>query len=492
MGRYYADYAWSKIEMTNPARTAKDRGKNAPVQHLIAKWKRRAQQGDAPIFQQLARAIVSDIRSGEVVSGSKLPTHRNLAHQLGITVATASRAYSEIRRIGLIEAGAGRGTYVRGEKATRRDPKNGSADLRFHDVPTIAYANEMARTLVESAPELAEHRTLGRTDYTVSDVWAKAGAAWLDRFCGCRPDAADVVVTGGIQQALVSAFLTFTTPGTTIITEKLTYGGVKAAAAALDLDLVGVEMDDLGIVPEVLDSLCVKHRPAALVCVPTLHNPTAATMTEQRRSAVVHIARKHSLAIIEDDAYAAFDDEGLPPLYSLYPEKTILLTSLSKPISPNLRVGFATARPPILERLSAIVRATGATPQPLAAEIAARWIMDGTANSIFRANAAELADRNRHFLSAMKLGRLRSHRQGPHVWLELPTAWRVEDFMALTHQRKISVLPAGAFALECDEVLNAVRISLSAAAGRDQVIAAAAEMSDILKNPRSARFDAAF
>lgn len=479
--------------MAHSARAAEGKGKNAPIQHLIAKWKKQAQQGDEPIFQQLARAIVTDIRSGEVASGSKLPTHRNLAHQLGVTVGTASRAYSEIRRIGLIEAGVGRGTYVRSKRVARhRNTQEDSIDLRFHDVPTVAYADEMARTLVESAPELSEHRTMGQTDYTGSETWANAGAAWLGKFCTCRTDPTNIVVTGGIQQALISALLTFTTPRNTVVTEKLTYGGVKAAAAALDLKLVGVAIDEFGIVPEALDAMCAKHKPTALVCVPTLHNPTAATMTLQRRLAIVAVARKRALAIIEDDAYAAFDDEGLPSLHSLYPDKTILLTSLSKPISPNLRVGFATARAPILERLSAIVRATGATPQPLAAEIATRWIMDGTASTIFRANAGELTERNRLFRSAMKLGRLRSHRRGPHVWLELPPTWRVEDFMAVAHERKISVLPAGAFALESAEVFNAVRISLSAATGRNQVSTVALEIGNILKSARSASLDAAF
>lgn len=474
----------------NRAEFAKRNG--VPIQHLIAKWKKQTRQSDAPIFQELARAIVSDIRSGAVSSGSKLPTHRNLALQLGITVGTASRAYSEIRRVGLIEAGVGRGTYVRNPKTTGGGGAADRIDLRVHGVPTTAYTNELARTLIESGPELSEHRTMGRTDYIISEVWADAGAKWLQRSCNCDVRSDEIVVIGGIQQGLLSALLTFTGPNATVITEKLTFGGVKAAAAALDLNLIGAEMDDFGLVPESLDKLCRTHRPAALVCVPTIQNPTTATMSVDRRGSIVEIARKHSLAIIEDDAYAAFDDSSLPSLYSLYPEKTILLTSFSKPISPHLRVGFATARTPILEKMSAIVRATGATPQPLAAEIAARWIMDGTAEAIFRANSRELLARNKIFRQQMKNGRLRSHKSGPHVWLELPSGWRVEDLMAVAQEKKISFLPAGAFALGGTEAFHAVRISLSAAANQDQVAVVGAQISDMLKNSLGARIDAAF
>jgi DNA-binding transcriptional MocR family regulator len=225
--------------MANIGQAELEKRKGAPIQHLIAKWKKQSRQGDAPIFQLLTRAIVSDIRSGEVASGSKLPTHRNLAVQLGITVGTASRAYSEIRRVGLIEAGVGRGTYVRGQKAANNESTAANRiDLRFHGVRTAAYANEMARTLIESGPELSEHRTMGRTDYTISEAWSQAGAKWLNQSCNCDVKPSEIVVIGGIQQGLVSALLTFTRPNAMVVTEKRTYGGVKAAAAALDHRLI--------------------------------------------------------------------------------------------------------------------------------------------------------------------------------------------------------------------------------------------------------------
>lgn len=91
--------------------------------------------------------------------------------------------------------------------------------------------------------------------------------------------------------------------------------------------------------------------------------------------------------------------------------------------------------------------------------------------------------RNEIFARRMTAGRLRAHRRGPHVWLELPAAWRVEDFLAAAQQQGIAVLPAGAFALGGTEAFHAVRISLSAASHRDQLGRIADDLSSILRSP---------
>src|SRR4051794_382996 len=114
------------------------------IQHPLARWARAVKQGDGPIFAMLAETIVSDIQGGALPPGFRLPTHRDLASTLGVTVGTASRAYSEVRRTGLIEAGVGRGTFVR-TRATASHAADNAIDLRTHCAPTSAYVEELER-----------------------------------------------------------------------------------------------------------------------------------------------------------------------------------------------------------------------------------------------------------------------------------------------------------------------------------------------------------
>jgi len=118
-----------------------------------------------------------------------------------------------------------------------------------------------------------------------------------------------------------------------VLTEGLTYPGIKAAAGKLGLRLVGVAMDEQGILPDALGSACRQHKPKAIYLVPTMHNPTTATQSPSRRKAVAEIIRKAGAILIEDDAYGSLDP-SISPIANLIPERTYLAVCLSKCIAP--------------------------------------------------------------------------------------------------------------------------------------------------------------
>ena len=94
------------------------------------------------------------------------------------------------------------------------------------------------------------------------------------------------MICPGTQNALYNLLITLTSPGDVLLTEALTYPGMKAAAACAGVRLVGVEMDEAGIVPDALRAACRQHAPKAAYLVPTIHNPTTATMPQSRREEV--------------------------------------------------------------------------------------------------------------------------------------------------------------------------------------------------------------
>jgi DNA-binding transcriptional MocR family regulator len=454
-----------------------------PHQQRFARWTKAVKQGGGPIFELLAQTIVSDIKAGALPPGFRLPTHRDLADKLGITVGTASRAYSEIRRTGLIEAGVGRGTFVRTRAASSRAASD-VIDLRAHCAPTGAYVEELARTLGPSGSDLLSSEAIDRPAPGTMREWSEAGARWFALSSAASPSVDSIVSVGSIQQGLICSLLSVAQAGDTVLTEKLTYGGLNAAAAAIGIRLVGVSIDRNGLIPEALDEACKKHRPKALVCVPTVHNPTTCSMPARRRALVAEMARQHGITVIEDDAYAPFG-ERITTIQTLSPDNTILLGTLSKAISPSLRAAFIAAPAHLRERIATLVRATGASPHPLAAEVASRWIADGTAERIFRRNLAELKERNTLLREKIRHGKLYSRDGAPHAWLELPPRWRIEDFMAWAHQRQIAFLPASVFAVDKSDALHALRISLSAARDRDEISQVAERISSALEGSAS-------
>src|SRR6185437_2096122 len=116
-----------------------------------------------------------------------------------------------------------------------------------------------------------------------------------------------LIIYPGNQAAIFNVLLSLTSPGDVVLTEALTYPGIKAAAAKLGVRLVGVTMDEQGILPDALGSACRQHRPKAVYLVPTMQNPTTVTLSPSRRKAVAEIIRKAGTLLIEDDAYGVLD-----------------------------------------------------------------------------------------------------------------------------------------------------------------------------------------
>jgi DNA-binding transcriptional MocR family regulator len=275
-----------------------------------------------------------------------------------------------------------------------------------------------------------------------------------------------VLVCSGSQHAVATVLATVLQPGDLVLTEALTYPGMKAVANLLHLRLRGLAMDEQGLLPDAFEAACRSAAPRALYCVPTIQNPTASVMPSERRAEIAAIARQHAVALIEDDIHALLTEERPRPLSAFAPEISYSITSTSKVLAPGLRIGFLLAPPGMLERLAAGIRATTWAAAPLMAEIASAWIRDGTADLI-------LADRRREASARQALARslladadYRAHPRGYFVWLRLPDPWRSESFTAQVRARGALVTPSEAFVVGRLTTPHAVRVCLGAVASR--------------------------
>lgn len=429
-----------------------------------------------PRYLAIADALAADIAGGQLAPGTRLPTHRDLAYRLGITVGTVSRAYAEAKRKGLTTGEVGRGTYIKGG-----DENNGShPDLLVHEAPkdmfdfslNLPAKGPAVQALAHTLGELSRNNALAPLlDYQPDAGMRRhraAGAKWLG-LAGIKTTADNVIVTNGAQNGMMVSFAAATRPGDTVLTASVTYPGIKEVAAPLDLRLAGVEMDEFGICPDAFEEACTAHRPQVLYCVPTLQNPTSRIMPEERRLEIAAIARAHGVTIIEDDVYGLLPEDRPPPIAALAPDITIYITSLSKSIAPGLRVGFMYAPDHMIDAIGAVIRGDCRMATPLMAEIATRWIESGTAQSMSDWQCEEVVRRQAVATEVLQGTDFETDPNSYHIWLTLPEPWRAEEFATQLHAKKVAVLPAEAFVIGRGHPPHAVRICIGSAHNLDHL-----------------------
>jgi DNA-binding transcriptional MocR family regulator len=407
-----------------------------------------------PRYLAIADALADDAVAGRLPAGTRLPTHRELADRLGVTVGTVTRGYAEATRRGLVSGEVGRGTFVRAAagpglaSVAPLPPEPGLVDLSANlppEAPGDRTGAALARTLKALAQRKDLERLLGYPAEGGAPEHRAAGAVWARR-AGLDVTADRVLVSSGSQHGMTAVFAALLSPGDLVLTDALTYPGMKALASLLSLRLQGLPMDEQGLLPDALAAACRTGSPRALYCMPTLQNPTAAVMGDGRRKEIASIAREHGLLVVEDDVHGHLPEKSPRPLAAQLPELAVYLTGTSKSLAPGLRVGFIAAPRALAPRLSAAIRGTTWMAAPLMAEIAARWIGDGTADAVLARKRKETAARNALAARVLDGARYAAHPASFHLWLHLPEPWRADAFAAAARRQGVAITPAAAFA----------------------------------------------
>ncbi|PRD43088.1 PLP-dependent aminotransferase family protein [Phyllobacterium phragmitis] len=448
-------------------------------------WKPWTVEDSRLKYLGLVEALEADLRQGLVKPGDRLPPQRAIAEALGIDVTTVTRAFNEARRRGLVEANAGRGSFVRAAPEIAAASADRPVDLSMNIPPQPAGAALQRRIPEAIAGILSAPQGMLRLHYQQSEGSAPdraAGAAWLaERLGSLAPDR--VIVAGGAQSALFAICSALLKPGEALAAGRLTYPGFKAVAAQLNLPLVGLAIDENGIVPEDFERVCHERSPRALYVIPAIDNPTTATLPEGRRREIAEIARRHSVAIIEDDPYSCLREQVVPTFAEIAGDITWHIATLSKCLTPALRIAYTVAPDAGgAMRLAGILRATSLMAPPLMAALAARWIADGTAREVTDAVRHESAERQKLAATALGTATFFADPNGHHLWLKLPDHWRAEEFAAEADRSGIAIVPSGAFSISGDPE-RAVRVSLGVAPDRAALERGLTLLARLLERP---------
>lgn len=428
-------------------------------------WLSPLEEGPRPIYLKIADALAAARSSGRLQPGDRLPPQRELARFLGVDLTTVTRAFTEARRRNLIDATAGRGTFV-----TPGEPEEPILDLGMNIPPAplgfslpALIRGGIEGLLKRSSAEalLSYHPGPG------SPAERAAGSSWLAAR-GDRLPVERMAVGSGAQALLTAVLLTQTREGDTILTDALTYPGLIALAEATGRKLAGVGGDDDGMRPDDLEEEARRHGARVLYLNPTLHNPTALTMPEARRRDLARMAGKLDLTIIEDDPYSRLLIAPPPAFLALAPERTIHVATMAKCISPFLRSAFLAAPDAdTVERIAAAIRGTTMMAPPLMTGLACEWVRSGLAGEIAAAVRAE-AQARQNIARNILPNDFATAQTSLHLWYPLKGPLRSLELADLARRRGLALSPAEEFSVE-PGTANGVRLALGAASSRERL-----------------------
>ncbi len=455
----------------------------------MSPWQPRLVETARMKYLGIVEALEADVWAGRLRPGDRLPAQRAIAEALKVDLTTVTRAFNEARRRGLVDAQTGRGTFVREGLMEAKLPGRTAApallDLSMNIPPQPSAARLQKRIPTDIGALLSDPRGMLHLHYqesTGGDADRIAGAAWLSR----RMDAVApnrVLVAAGAQGALFAICECLCKSGDAIAAGALTYPGLKAVASQKGLTLLSVAMDEGGIIPSAFADVCRMGRPKALYVIPSIDNPTTATLSEERRIELVRIARAHDVSIIEDDPYAPLRTQTLPAFASLAGDITWHIATLSKCVSPALRIAYVIAPGNNeAQRLAGVLRATTLMAPPLMAALASRWIADGTLDEISGAIRAENAVRQEMAAAILEDATFAADPNGHHLWLDMPSHWRADDFTVHADRSGVAIVPASAFAI-ASRPPEAVRVSLGVAPDRGALEDALTLLAELLSQP---------
>ena len=446
-------------------------------------WLPRLAVHGGPRFLQIADALEAAVADGSLRPGDRLPPQRLLAARLHVDLTTVTRAYDEARRRKLLEGRGARGTYVAAPKAelspvldlsmNTPPPPDG---VDFDDMLKQGLSQVLMRA--DNASLMTYHLGGG------SDADREAGAGWLAPMFG-HLDAGQVLVCPGAQAAIAALILALTEPGDVILAEPMSYPGLRAAATQFGRRVVAVAADRHGMAPDMLEQACRAHKPRLVYLNPTCQNPTAVTIPERRRRELAAVAIRCNVRIVEDDPYWLLADAAPPPIATFAPGHVYYISTLSKCLTPGLRVAFVLVRDAQeRERFLVALRSFALMVAPLTAALATQWILDGSAEQLMEGVRKEARLRQRMARDILA-GRCSGGGDGLHVWLPLPAYWHSAQLARAAGSEGIAVTPAEAFASDGASV-NAIRISLGNIKERGRLQAGLQRLSDLLaRRPES-------
>lgn len=341
--------------------------------------------------------------------------------------------------------------------------------------PAGTFAAQMTRIAQESAAEALQYGPTEGFAETVDCIVEVMGAE------GMLPDPDDVIVTTGGQQAIDLICKTLLDPGDVVVCEAPTYPGAVPVFCSYQAETIQVECDEDGMRVEELEEVLARldregRRPKLVYSVPSFQNPAGVTLSLERRRRLVELARQRELLLVEDNPYGLlrFGGEPLPPLYQLDGgDFVIYVGTFSKILSPGIRLGWAVAPPPVMEKIVLGKQASDLCTSTLTQHFVREYFAEGR----WREYVDSLAELYRGRRDTM-VEALRRHfppqatwtepEGGMFIWATLPDFIDTGDLLAKALREDVAFVPGQSAYIDEGRGRSSMRLNFSGS-GEDEI-----------------------
>ncbi|MBV2366711.1 PLP-dependent aminotransferase family protein [Streptomonospora nanhaiensis] len=274
---------------------------------------------------------------------------------------------------------------------------------------------------------------------------------------GLPTDPAQVIVTTGSQQGLSLVAAALLDPGDTVLVEEPGYLAALQCFRLAGARVATVATDDDGTDPDALAEAVQRHRPKLLYLVPTFQNPTGRTLPHERRAAIAAVAARHGLWIVEDDPYSELRYAGAPlPSLAAYDgaaDRTVVLGSMSKVMSPGMRLGWVRAPEPLRPSLAVAKQAADLHTSTIDQAAAAVYLAEADFPAHIDRLCAAYRPRRDAMLAglpdALPPGSTWTRPQGGmFVWVRLPEGADAQSHLRAALDNGVAFVPGAPFYAE--------------------------------------------
>lgn len=428
-------------------------------------WKPLLGRQGKSLYQELSSQLERDIKNGTLRPGTMLPPQRELADYLDINLSTVTRAFKICEQKGLICGATGRGTYVTSDTENSGILLATNAQEKCIEMGAIMPDNTKNQIVIKEMQKiLQEPGAYNLLQYGILEdnyLKKKAAAEWIEKG-NFKTDPNQILFAAGGQNAIAAIFGSLFQCGDKIGTTSVIYPGVKTVANMLSIQLVPIFEPTKQMDQESIEKICKTEGLKGFYIISDYQNPTTETLSVEQRKSIAEISRKWNLIVIEDGINTLLSHEPLPPIAHFAPENTIYIASVSKTISPGLRVAFLSTPKSYYNELSIGIYNMNIMVSPLLVETVVRLINSKQADEILHLRKEETKKRNTYIDTILKDYEVLGDEYCNFRWLILPEGFVGESFELSAKNAGVKLYCAERFRVGNSRIPHAVRIAVTA------------------------------
>lgn len=433
-----------------------------------------------PLHVQIYNYMRKKILNGEWTVGTKIPSQRELAKIFQVNRSTIVTALDELTADGLIEGKVGSGTKVINNTwnvlASNNPPdwisyvKSGIHQPNNSIIQEInkaeANPNVIRLGTGELSPELLPNKLMweflksSKEPSLHLNYMQPKGCPSLRKTISeylklkgieASPDLI-LIVSGGLQ-ALQLISIGLLNKGSTILHETPSYLNSVHVFQSVGMNLFGIPIDDEGLKCDSIRRLKRQHNISLIYTIPNFHNPTGKVMSEKRRKVLLNVSQHVAIPIIEDDVYGdLWIDEPPPkPLKARDTSGNVLyIGSISKSLSPGLRIGWIVGPVPVIDRLADIKMQTDYGSSTISQYVVNKWLSSGLYENFLKQIRKQLMYKRNFTIKILEtffseLATWQIPRGGFYIWLKLKANMSTRKLFYLALKEGILINPGNVY-----------------------------------------------